>query len=268
MLKMQKLSNILGVLALVSICSSCTVTQSSRAKPSYTNAKINTTPLIEELKNLPEIDGPEIYIGVGKFRDLTGKRSTSDNYATFSSAVTQGAEAYLMESLMATGWFKVLERAEQESVLRERALVNQTRQNFDEEPVVLPPQKYAGVLAFGGILDYDVNNITGGAGAAYLGLGLTDEYRQDTVTVSLRIVSTMTGEVLITTTSSKTIVSTKISGTLFKFFDMDTLPAEAELGFAKNELVSTCVRSALDKAVIEIIHKGKEREYWKFKESK
>ena len=34
---------------------------------------------------------------------------------------------------------------------------------------VLPPQKYAGVLAFGGILDYDVNNITGGAGAAYLG---------------------------------------------------------------------------------------------------
>ena len=266
---MLKVSKILTILSLISICSSCnTITHNSKTKPDFTSPKINTTPLIEELKSVPKLDGPEIYIGVGKFRDLTGKRSTSDNYATFSSAVTQGAEAYLMESLMATGWFKVLERAEQESVLRERSLVNQTRQSFDQEPVALPPQKYAGVLAFGGILDYDVNNITGGAGAAYLGIGLTDEYRQDTVTIALRIVSTMTGEVLLATTSSKTIISTKISGTLFKFFDMDTLPAEAEIGYAKNELVSTCVRAALDKAVIDIIHKGKEEEYWKFKESK
>ena len=85
---MLKQSKILSVLALLSICCSCTVTHSSKAKPSYTNPKINTTPLIEELKKLPELDDPTIYIGVGKFRDLTGKRSTSDNYATFSSAVT------------------------------------------------------------------------------------------------------------------------------------------------------------------------------------
>ena len=223
------------------------------------------TPLHNKLSDLPKIDGEIIFIGVGKFKDLTGKRSTSDNYASFSSAVTQGGEAYLMESLIDSGWFKVLERSEQELVLRERALVNQTRQTFDDKVVALPPQKFAGILAFGGILDYDTNTITGGTGASYLGIGLSEEYRQDVVTVALRIVSTMTGEVLLTTTVSKTIISTKISATSFKFYDMDTLPTEAEIGFANNELVSTCVRSAIDKAVINIITKGNGK-YWKFKE--
>ena len=57
------------------------------------------TPLKTELAELPVLDGEAIYIGVSDFKDLTGQRKQSDNYASFSSAVTQGAEAWLIESL-------------------------------------------------------------------------------------------------------------------------------------------------------------------------
>jgi len=53
---------------------------------------------------------------------------------------------------------------------------------------------------------------------------------------------------------------------MFKFIDVDTLPTEAEIGIAKNELVSKAVRSAIDKALIDLIYQGKEKGYWKFKE--
>ena len=52
---------------------------------------------------------------------------------------------------------------------------------------------------------------------------------------------------------------------MFKFMDLDTMPVEAEIGLARNELVSKAVRSAIDKALIELIYKGKEKGYWKFK---
>jgi len=255
------------ILALVlSLLTSCSVITSGPYKPEYTEPKTSKTPLKKQLNDLPEIDGELIYIGVNSFKDLTGKRKSSDTVASFSAVVTQGGEAWLMESLMESGWFKVLERAEQESVLRERALVTQSRNSFDEQPIPLDPLKYAGVLAFGGILDYETNNITGGVGASYLGIGASEEYRQDTVSVSLRIVSTSTGEVLLATTATKSIVSTSISSTMFKFIDVDTLPTEAEIGIAKNELVSKAVRSAIDKALIDLIYQGKEKGYWKFKE--
>lgn len=254
------------LLALIlSLISSCSVATSKSNKPEYTKPKTSTTPLKKELNSLPVIDGEKMFIGVNKFKDLTGKRKSSDTVASFSAVVTQGGEAWLMESLMESGWFTVLERAEQESVLRERALVIQSRNTFDEKPIPLDPLKYAGILAFGGILDYETNNITGGVGASYLGVGASEEYRQDTVTVSLRLVSTSSGEVLVTTTATKTVISTSTSASMFKFMDLETIPVEAEIGLARNELVSKAVRSAIDKALIELIYKGKEKGYWKFK---
>ena len=115
------------------------------------------------------------------------------------------------------------------------------------------------------LLDYETNNISGGVGASYLGIGASEEYRQDTVTVSLRFVSTSTGEVLVTTTATKTVISTSTNATMFRFVDLDTIPAEAEMGIAKNELVSKAVRSAIDKALIDLIYKGEKKGYWKFK---
>ena len=251
------------VLSLLTSCS--LVTSRTINKPEFTKPAVSKTPLKTELNNLPEIDGEIVYIGVNNFKDLTGKRKSSDTVASFSAVVTQGGEAWLMESLMESGWFKVLERAESESVLRERALVTQSRNSFDEKPIPLDPLRYAGILAFGGILDYETNNISGGIGASYLGIGASEEYRQDTVTVSLRFVSTSTGEVLVTTTATKTVISTSTNATLFRFVDLDTIPAEAEMGIVRNELVSKAVRSAIDKALIDLIYKGKEKGYWKFK---
>ena len=52
---------------------------------------------------------------------------------------------------------------------------------------------------------------------------------------------------------------------MFRFVDLDVIPAEAEIGIAKNELVSKAVRSAIDKALIDLIYKGEKKGYWKFK---
>ena len=88
---------------------------------------------------------------------------------------------------------------------------------------------FAGVLLEGGIIGYDTNTVTGGAGAAFLGIGAHTEYRQDTVTVYLRAVSVRTGEVLTTVTASKTIASKALGASAFKFVAFKKL-LEAEAG--------------------------------------
>ena len=42
-------------------------------------------------------------------------------------------------------------------------------------------------------------------GARYFGIGVSEQYRVDQVTVSMRIVSVQTGEILLTTNVTKTI---------------------------------------------------------------
>src|SRR3546814_6501200 len=76
---------------------------------------------------------------------------------------------------------------------------------------------FAGVILEGGIVGFDTNTLTGGAGAAFLGIGGRTEYRQDTVTVYIRAVSVRTGEVLTTVTASKTIASYALGASAFKF---------------------------------------------------
>ena len=58
--------------------------------------------------------------------------------------------------------------------------------------------------------------ISGGVGAAYLGIGAHEQYRKDVVTVSLRLVSTLTSEILLSSTVSKTINSTSLGSDVFK----------------------------------------------------
>src|SRR3546814_14116203 len=72
-------------------------------------------------------------------------------------------------------------------------------------PQALPAMLFAGVILEGGIVGFDTNTLTGGAGAAFLGIGGRTEYRQDTVTVYIRAVSVCTGEVLTTVTASQHI---------------------------------------------------------------
>ena len=102
---MKQLLNSLLSLTLLSGCA--TFNDSELNKPPI----VAPTPLQNKLTTIPELDGEPIYIGVNSFKDLTGARKQADNYASFSSAVTQGGEAWLIESLLeSNGWFKVLER--------------------------------------------------------------------------------------------------------------------------------------------------------------
>jgi len=223
------------------------------------------TPLKTELAELPVLDGDAIYIGVSDFKDLTGQRKQSDNYASFSSAVTQGAEAWLIESLLESGnWFKVLERGQLDSIMRERAVVQQTREDFTDNDTGLKPMLFAGLLIHGGIIGYDTNYVSGGIGASYLGLGAAEQYRKDVVTVSIRFISTLTSEILLSSTVSKTIYSTSVGSDVFKYVKNEVNPLEIEFGFAKNEMVSVATRAAIDLAIINIVKKGEEKGMWKF----
>ena len=123
---------------------------------------------------------------------------------------------------------------------------------------------FAGVLVEGGIIGYDSNVLTGGAGARYLGVGPSTQYRQDIVTITMRMVSVQSGEVLISVSTTKTIISTGTSMTFFRFFDMGTSSLEAEMGHTINEPVNYAVRVAIEQSVVELIKEGARKGYWDF----
>lgn len=226
------------------------------------------SPLEKQLNELPAIAGSRITVAVYGFADKTGQRKTQDAYASFSSAVTQGAESWLIDSLRIAGagkWFQVLERTSLDNLIKERQLIAQTRESFQgKDAEKLSPLLFAGIIAEGGIIGYDTNILTGGAGASLLGISGNTQYRKDVVTVSLRFVSVQTGEVLLSVAVTKTITSVAVSGNLFKFYEHGTTPAESELGLTANEPNSIAVRSAIDQAVIEVINQGAKTGLWKF----
>ena len=130
-------------------------------------------------------------------------------------------------------------------------------------PQALPALLFAGVILEGGIVGYDTNTVTGGAGAAFLGIGGRTEYRQDTVTVYLRAVSVRTGEVLTTVTASKTIASQAIGANAFRFVGFKNL-LQAEAGYTTNEPDQVALQQAIEKAVYAMVLEGVELDLWKF----
>jgi len=227
--------------------------------------------MVDELHNMP---APErkVSIAVYKFNDVSGQRKTHSNLALLSSAVTQGGDIWLLQALKKAGngsWFQVIERMELENLLKERQIIRNTRKNYDgKKAEKIKPLLFAGVLLTGGIVGYDTNTSTGGLGVRYMGIGVSDEYRKDMVTVGLRLISVQTGEVLLAVSSQKTILSTKLSATVFKFLDLGTKLLETEAGITDNESTTYAVRKAIEQAVIEIIKEGERKELWKFKKEK
>jgi len=122
---------------------------------------------------------------------------------------------------------------------------------------------FAGMILEGGVIGYDTNIETGGTGARYLGIGTTNQYRRDSIVISLRAVSTLTGEVILNVQTQKTVLSSGMAGDVFRFLDMDTKLLELESGMTQNESVTFAVRSAIEAAVLELIKQGDERGYWK-----
>ena len=221
----------------------------------------------EELANLPPAElKPIIAVYPNSFSDLTGQRKSNSSFAMFSTAVTQAPEALLIRALKhaANGqFFRVVERVGLDNLTKERQLIRSTRENFEED-TKLQPLLFAGLIIQGGVLSYDTNIETGGLGARYLGIGNSTQYREDVVTISLRIVSVSTGEVLMETTVSKNILSTSVSQDVFRFIEMGTELVEIEGGIAENEAGSIALQKAIEAGVLNLIKIGINRGYWKY----
>jgi curli production assembly/transport component CsgG len=219
--------------------------------------------------NVPAPEGAPITVAVYGFKDLTGQRKPSTTLSSFSSAVTQGADAYLIKSLMDVGnrqWFTVVERVGLDNLLKERQMIRQTREIYDgDKAKMLPPMTLAGVLIEGGIIDYNSHTLTGGTGARWLGIGPYTQYTQDLVVINLRLVSVQTGEVLTTVTVEKDILSTSDGVTALRFFNQATKAFEFDSSQTYNEPGNYALRSAIETAVVELIQKGERQGLWKFK---
>jgi curli production assembly/transport component CsgG len=226
-------------------------------------------PAVETLTTINEPIGEPIVIAVYDFLDMTGQKKPGGNFASMSTAVTQGAYQILIKALQDAGdgkWFRVVERASLPSLLQERKLIRSTRQQVDgDKAEPLPPLLFAGAYLTGGIVGYDSDVKTGGYGARILGIQAHKQWRQDVVTVILRLVNVQSGEVVISIVVEKTIISGETGGDVFKYFDADTLLLEVEVGVARNEPVTFAVRKAIEKGIVELIKEGDEKDIWKIK---
>jgi curli production assembly/transport component CsgG len=211
-----------------------------------------------------------VAIAVYGFTDQTGQFKASEVGQTLSRAVTQGAASILVKALQDAGnrqWFTIVEREQLRNLLNERQIIREMRERYLGEtnvnPQALPAMLFAGVLLEGGIISYDTNTVTGGAGAGFLGIGARSEYRQDTVTVYLRAVSVRTGEVLTSVTASKTIASQAMGASAFRFVAFKQL-LEAEAGVTTNEPDQLALQQAIEKAVYALVMEGAELKLWEF----
>jgi len=267
----------LAALAVLSLLSGCTslAMDGRDAIPETTSLAFipHKTQTQLMLQAIPAPQRP-VAVAVYDFSDQTGQFKQSDTTQTLSRAVTQGSSAILVKALQDAGnrkWFTIVERGQLKDLLSERQIIREMRERYLGEkgvnPQALPALLFAGVLLEGGVISYDTNTLTGGAGAAFLGIGGHTEYRQDTVTVYLRAVSVRTGEVLTTVTASKTIASKAISANAFKFVAFKEL-LEAEAGITTNEPDHLALQQAIEKAVYGLVMEGVELHLWNFADPK
>jgi curli production assembly/transport component CsgG len=228
---------------------------------------IKVTPKQNLMDQLPVLDGPPMTVAVYGFRDLTGQNKPNDRLALFSKAVTQGAEVFLIKSLQdSKNWFRVVERVGLDNLIKERQLIRNQREVYEgKEARPLKPLTVAGILLEGGIIGYDSNIRSGGNGARFLGIGGSQQYRVDEVTVSLRLISISSGEVLMTNAVTKTIYSTAHNVGVLRFVDAGTKALELENGSALNEPTTYAVRVAIEQAVYELITEGQRKGLWSYK---
>ena len=263
---------------LIFVClflTGCGVTTAKRSLDIYENAgeaRIQPNPMATKLNQVPKLDGKKITVAVYSFTDKTGQRKPADNIANLSSAVTQGSEVWVIKALSEVGnetWFEVLERVGMDNLIKERQLIRNTREQYEKDSAKkLKPMKFAGLIVEGGIIGYDSNIAVGGMGARYLGVGTQTEYRVDTVTVVMRVVSVSSGKVLLTVATEKTIASSRSGADIFKFLDMGTKLIESETGYSVNEPTNYAVRAAIEAAVINIVYEGEKKKMWKFQSDK
>lgn len=265
----QRLQGLLLAAALVASFSACA--PKPPLIPTSQPTSVETTASYQALRNLPA-PGKPVPVAVYSYPDLTGQLKASETIANNSRAVTQGAIWMLVKSLKDAGsgrWFKVIQRANLDNLLKERQIIRETRgkvsnQTGQQQPG-LPSLLFAGVILEGGIIGYDSNTVTGGLGARYLGIGGDVQYRQDTVTVYLNAISSQTGEILKSVMTRKTVASYGVRGSVFKFVAFQKL-LEGETGYTVNEPGQIAVAQAIEHAVRALIIEGALEGLWQFED--
>jgi len=225
------------------------------------------TPAKESLLNMPQAQ-EKIVVAVYKFRDQTGQYKPSETGGSWSTAVTQGATTILIRALEESGWFVPIERENIANLLNERKIIRTSRAQYEggdeNNENLLPPLLFAGVLLEGGIISYETNIRTGGAGIRYFGADASGQYREDRVSIYIRAVSSANGKVLKTVYTTKSILSQEVSLGLFRYVKAKRL-LEAETGFTYNEPSEICVTEAIEKAVESLIIEGVQDKLWNLK---
>jgi len=268
---MKKLLIPLAVVVALSGCATSSAIHEKITNNQFDEPVITKPTFLDKKENQikPPVGGP-IPIAVYSFADKTGQRKYVAGYASFSTAVTQGGEGFLIKALQDAGdgrWFKVVERVGLDNLIKERQMIRQMREAYQgKEAQPLPPMIFAGVIVEGGIVGYDSNSITGGAGVSVFGIGASTQYQSDTVTINLRTVSVQTGEILTNVTVTKTVLSYMDKLTLMRWFNNGTDTLESELGGSINESINKAVDIAIQAAVVQTINEGARKGHWSFKE--
>jgi curli production assembly/transport component CsgG len=225
-------------------------------------------------QKLLDLPPPESKVAVALYRydDKTGQFKPSETVQTLSRAVTQGASSILVQALQNAGrgnWFTVVERESLKDLLTERKIISEMRNTYlspdGKKLPPLGPMLYAGIIFEGGIVGFDTNTLSGGLGARYLGIGGNAEYRQDTVTVYLRAISTKNGAILKSVMATKKILSYLVRADVFKFIDFAEL-LEVEAGYTTNEPGMFALKKAIEKAVYLMVMNGAEDNLWSFRD--
>lgn len=250
--------------------SGCAIMQSTGALDQEPETTTQMKGVKKEFDTIPApAAGKPLSVAVYSFLDKTGQRRPQANIASLSTAVTQGAETFLIQALQNVGrgeWFEVVERVGIDNLTKERLIIRQMREAYEgKDAKPLLPMQFAGIILEGGIVGYDSSTSSGGAGQRIFGIGKSTQWSTDTVTVSLRAVSVNTGKVLSSVTVQKTILSTADSVTALKFFDAGTQAFEAEAGLTINEPGTYAVKATVEMAVVELIKEGQRKGIWDFK---
>lgn len=268
---MNKLLLSLIVMGLVSGCSTYGEASKRIYNRNFEDPVVEQNPYLKKQneKLAPPAGGP-IPVAVYGFQDKTGQRKSQPLIASLSSAVTQGAESYLIKSLQDVGdqrWFTVLERVGLDNLIKERQMIRQMREAYQgREAKQLPPMVFAGIIMEGGIIGYDSNTLTGGSGLRLFGIGASTQYQSDTVTVNLRTVSVSTGEVLTSVTVTKTVLSYMDKFGVLQFVENGEKVVEGEIGGSVNESINRATSMAVQAAVVDTIREGARKGHWTFKE--
>lgn len=277
------------IVSLVLLLSGCAIVQKGGQIVGVEHMpKIAENKMQKEFDAIPPPAGPKLSVAVYSFMDKTGQRKQVPNIASFSTAVTQGADVFLIKALQDVGngqWFDVVERGNIDALTKERLIIKQMREAY-EGPKAQPlmPMQFAGIIMEGGIIGYDTGLESGGAAYRFLGVGPQTQYSKDIVTISLRAISVNTGKVLAATTVTKIVYSTADSvailksinpggGILQQIFDGSTGTVsptsgifEFESGLTINEASTLAVKTTIESAVVELIKEGERKGVWDFKQ--